>query len=162
MGGGIARRITRELGGSVEEYPTLVTEDGDGNEVYRVTFAVRLPPYPPGTVIDPDDGDGPVLVRSARQRLKGVRLTTGEGYEAAYEEGIAPDARRLGTRGDATETTVVAVEDDHAVQVLDPETYGAKTVSRPDYFDPAAETVPVLKSRAGLHILPADDDEASE
>jgi nonsense-mediated mRNA decay protein 3 len=158
MGGGVAKRITRELGGSVEEYPTLVTEDGDGNEVYRVTFAVRLPPFPPGTVVDPTDGDGPVLVRSARDRLKGVRLTTGEAYEAAYEDGVAPDARRLGSRADAQETTVVTVEDDHAVQVLDPETYEAKTVPRPSYFDPAAETVPVLKSRAGLHVLPADGE----
>jgi nonsense-mediated mRNA decay protein 3 len=154
MGGGIARRITRELGGNVEEYPTLVTEDGDGNEVYRVTFAVRLPPFPPGTVIDPEDGEGPVLVRSAHGRLKGVRLTTGESYEAAFEDGIAPDARRLGTRDDAQETTVVTVEDAHAVQVLDPETYEAKTVPRPDYFDPGAESVPVLRSRAGLHVLP--------
>ena len=154
MGGGVARRITRELGGSVEEYPTLVTEDGDGNEVYRVTFAVRLPSCPPGTVIDPEDGEGPVLVRSAHERLKGVRLTTGESYEAAFEEGIAPNARRLGTRDDAEETTVVTVEDAHAVQVLDPETYEAKTVPRPEYFDPSAETVPVLRSRAGLHVLP--------
>ena len=139
-----------------------MTEDGDGNEVYRVTFAVRLPPYPPGTVVDPEDGDGPVLVRSARRRLKGVRLATGESYEAAFDEGIAPDARRLGTRSDGAETTVVTVEDDHAVQLLDPETYEAKTVPRPDYFEPSAETVRVLKSRAGVHILPdstAEDDE---
>jgi len=162
MGSGVAKRITRELGGNVEEYPTLVTEDGDGNEVYRVTFAVRLPRYPPGTVVDPEDGDGPVLVRSARRRLKGVRLATGESYEAAFEEGIAPDARRLGTRSDGAETTVVTVEDDHAVQLLDPETYEAKTVPRPDYFDPSAETVRVLKSRAGLHILPGSNDADDE
>jgi nonsense-mediated mRNA decay protein 3 len=160
MGGGVAKRIKRELGGSVEEYPTLVTEDGDGNEVYRVTFAVRLPRYPPGTIIDPQDGDGPVLVRSAHERLKGVRLATGTSYEAAFEDGIAPEARRLGSLDDGEETTVVTVEDDHAVQVLDPETYEAKTVSRPSYFDPAAESVPVLKSRAGLHVLPEEGGDA--
>jgi nonsense-mediated mRNA decay protein 3 len=160
MGGGVARRIRRELGGSVEEYPTLVTEDGDGNEVYRVTFAVRLPRYPPGTIIDPQDGDGPVLVRSAHERLKGVRLATGASYEAAFEDGIAPEATRLGSLDDGEETTVVTVEDDHAVQVLDPETYEAKTVSRPAYFDAAAESVPVFKSRAGLHVLPERDGDA--
>ena len=47
MGQGIAKRIVAELGGSVSNAPTLVTEDGDGNEVYRVTFTVRLPPYTP-------------------------------------------------------------------------------------------------------------------
>ena len=156
MGAGVAKRIVRELGGSVEEYPTLVTEDGDGNEVYRVTYAVRLPAFSPGDVIDPDDGDGPVLVRSVQGNLKGVRLTTGDAYEASFEEGEAPDARRLGTADDAVDTTVVAVEDEYAIQVLDPDTYESKTIARPSYVDSDADSVPVLSSRAGLHILPSD------
>jgi nonsense-mediated mRNA decay protein 3 len=151
MGQGAASRIVRELGGNVESYPTLVTEDGDGNEVYRVTYAVRLPEFTPGDVIDPDDGDGPVLVRSVCGNLKGVRLASGEAYEAPFD---GADARRLAARDDAVETTVVTVEDDHAVQVLDPETYAAETVPRPDFFDPEAETTPVIKSRAGLHLVP--------
>ena len=157
IGHSIATRIVREFGGSVSEAPTLVTEDSDGNEVYRVTFTARLPPYTPGDVIDLDDGDGPVLVRSAHGNLKGVRLNSGDDYEAAFEEGIDPDARRLGHRSEAAETTLVAVEDDHAIQVLDPETFESKTVPRPDYVDTDAETVPVLKSRVGLHVLPDDD-----
>jgi nonsense-mediated mRNA decay protein 3 len=153
MGQGVATRITRELGGSVESYPTLVTEDSDGNEVYRVTYAVRLPEFTPGDVIDPDDGDGPVLVRSVSGNLKGVRLTTGEDYEAPFDDEEAT-ARKVATRDDAVETTVVAVEDDHAVQVLDPETYAAETISRPEFFDPDAETTPVVKTRSGLFVLP--------
>jgi nonsense-mediated mRNA decay protein 3 len=156
MGGGVAKRITAELGGSYEKHPTLVTEDGDGNEVYRVTFAVRLPRYAPGDVIDPEDGAGPVLVRSVGGRLTGTRLASGEAYESTYEEGERPDARELGHVDDAVETTVVTVEDAHAVQVLDPETYEAKTVPRPSYVEDDAETVPVIKSRAGVHVLPGD------
>jgi nonsense-mediated mRNA decay protein 3 len=157
MGGGIAERIIRQLGGSYTANETLVTEDSDGNEVYRVTYAIRLPRYRPGEVIDPRDDDGPVLVRSVRGNLKGRRVTTGAEFEASFEDENAPEARRLGTVADADETTLVAVEDDNAVQVLDPETYEAKTVARPDYLDPDADTVPVLKSRAGLHVLPEDD-----
>jgi nonsense-mediated mRNA decay protein 3 len=156
MGAGVAKRIVRELGGGVEEYPTLVTEDGDGNEVYRVTYAVRLPEFSPGDVIDTEDGEGPVLVRSVQGNLKGVRVTTGDRYEAPFEAGEAPDARLLGTADDAVDTTVVAVEDEYAIQVLDPDTYESTTVARPSYVDPDADTVPVLSSRAGLHILPAD------
>ncbi|OLZ42299.1 hypothetical protein A6E15_15580 [Natrinema saccharevitans] len=159
IGKKISNKMIEEFGGTVNDAETLVTEDEDGNEVYRVTFAVRLPPYTPGDVIDlADDDGGPVLVRSARGNLKGVRVTTGERYEAGYEEGTSPDARKLGDLEDATEATVVTVEDDNAVQVLDPETFRATTVARPDYFDPDAETVPVLKSRAGLHVLPESDD----
>jgi nonsense-mediated mRNA decay protein 3 len=159
MGQGIAKRIVAQLGGSFTDNETLVTEDGDGNEVYRVTFAIRLPKYRPGEIIDPEDDEGPVLVRSVQGNLKGTRLTTGEHYEASFEDGDAPDARRLGTYDDGQSTTVVAVEDDNAVQVLDPETYAAKTVARPDYFDPDADEVTVLKSRAGLHVLPEDGAE---
>jgi nonsense-mediated mRNA decay protein 3 len=48
------------------------------------------------------------------------------------------------------------------VQVLDPETFESKTVPRPDYFDPDADTVPVLKSNVGLHVLPARDGDGDE
>ncbi|MFB6155849.1 MAG: 60S ribosomal export protein NMD3 [Haloferacaceae archaeon] len=156
LGEAVSNRVVRELGGTIESHPTLVTEDEDGNEVYRVTYAVRLPKYTPGDVIDPEDGDGPVLVRSVQGNLRGTRLTTGEEYESRFEDGEAPDASALGTADDADETTVVTVEDERAVQVLDPETYEAKTVARPSYFDHGADTVPVLKSRAGLHVLPED------
>ncbi|MFB6207470.1 MAG: 60S ribosomal export protein NMD3 [Haloglomus sp.] len=162
MGEAIANRIVREFGGEVSAAETLVSEDSDGNELYRVTFVARLPPYTPGDVIDPKDEDGPVLVTSAQGNLKGVRLTSGDRYEASYEAGNDPDARRLGDREDGQHTTVVAVEDEHAVQVLDPETYEARTIPRPDYMDPDAEEVPVLRSRAGLHVLPERESGGGE
>ncbi|PSQ43392.1 hypothetical protein BRD17_06305 [Halobacteriales archaeon SW_7_68_16] len=153
IGRAIAERIVRQYGGRVDDSRRLITEE-DGERVYRMAYAVRLPPYRPGEVIDPEDGDGPALVRSVRGNLKGVRLATGDAYEADAADGIAPDATSIGTREDGVETTLVAVEDDHAVQILDPETYAAETVPRPDYLDPDAETVTALRSRAGLHVLP--------
>jgi len=162
MASAIAQRITRQFGGEVTANETLVTEDGDGNEVYRVTFLARLPPFTPGDIIDLDDGDGPVLVTSAHGNLKGTRVETGEHYEASHEEGVKPDARVLGTKADAVETTVVTVEDERAVQVLDPETYEAKTIPRPDTVPDDAETVRVLKSRAGLHVVPGKADSGND
>ncbi|AGB35966.1 60S ribosomal export protein NMD3 [Natronococcus occultus] len=163
IGKKIANKAVEEFGGTVNDAETLVTEDEDGNEVYRVTFAIRLPPYRPGDIIDlANDDGGPVLVRSAHGNLKGIRVTTGERYEADYEEGASPEARKLGERSEAVETTVVTVEDDNAVQVLDPDTFQAKTVARPEYFEPAAETVPVLKSREGVHILPDPDPDTGD
>jgi len=156
LGEAVAGRITDELGGSVESHPTLVTEDGDGNEVYRVTFAVRLPRFRPGDVIDPRDGDGPVLVTGGSGRLTGRRLASGDRYEA--DDADPSGARRLGHRSDGAETVLVTVEDEHAVQVLDPETYEAKTVPRPDFLDPDAEAVTAFKSRAGLHLLPPEPE----
>jgi nonsense-mediated mRNA decay protein 3 len=173
LGEQVARRIVREFGGSYSDYETLVTEDSDGNEVYRVTYAVHLPPFRPGEVIHPDsegsalDSEGstletgPVLVESVRGNLKGTRLTTGDHYEASYEDGNAPDADRLGWAEEGEETTLVAVTDEHAVQVLHPSTYETETVARPDYLDTDAETVRVLDTREGLFVLPNEDDTSS-
>jgi len=160
MGHGIAKRITAQLGGQYSDSKRLVSEDEDGQKLYRMTYAVRLPRYRPGEVIDPEDGDGPVLVRSVQGNLKGTRLATGEPFEAGFEAEDAPEARRLGFREDGQSTTLVAVEDAHAVQVLDPETFESKTVPRPDYLDTDAEAVPVFKSRAGLHVLPDEGGES--
>jgi nonsense-mediated mRNA decay protein 3 len=162
MGQGIAKQIVEELGGDFTDSERLVGEDDDGNKLYRVTFAVRLPRYRPGEIIDPEDGDGPVLVRSVQGNLKGTRLASGDRYEASFEDENAPDAERLGTREDAVETTLVAVEDDHAVQVLDPETYQTKSIPRPAYLDTDAETVPVFKSRAGLHVVPEESGRSGD
>ena len=163
IGKQVANRMVREFGGSVSDSETLVTEDEDGNEVYRVTYAVRLPPYRPGDVISlAADDEGPVLVTSVRGNLKGRRVTTGEAFEARYEDGDAPDARVLGRTEEGEETPLVSVEDDNAVQVLDPETYESKTVARPDYLDPNAEAVTVLKHREGLHVLPEDGNANDE
>jgi nonsense-mediated mRNA decay protein 3 len=158
LGEGIAKRITETLGGTYTDSKRLVSEDEDGQKLYRMTYAVRLPRYRPGEIIDPEDDDGPVLVQSVQGNLKGIRLATGEPYEAAFEDGDAPEARRLGVRSDADMTTLVAVEDDHAVQVLDPDTFESRTVPRPSYLDTDADEVPVIKSHAGLHILPPSDE----
>ncbi|MCL7417020.1 MAG: NMD3-related protein [Halalkalicoccus sp.] len=159
IGKKISQRLVNRFGGSFSDSETLVTEDEDGNEVYRVTYAVRLPPFTKGDVIDPEDGEGPVLVGSARGTVKGRRLATGERYESGFEEGDSPEARRLGRREDAQQTTLVSVEDERVVQVLDPETYESKTIPRPDFLDTESGTVPVLKSRAGLYAVPEDGPE---
>ena len=157
----VATRITESLGGSFESYPTLVTEDSDGNEVYRVTFAVRLPKYAEGEIVDPEDGDGPVLVTGVSGRLQGVRLASGAEYASAFADGEAPDATRLGTREDATETTVVTVEDENAIQVLDPVTYEAKTVPNPAFVDGDSDSVLAFEHGGDVHLVPEEGSEPS-
>ncbi|QIO21531.1 60S ribosomal export protein NMD3 [Haloarcula sp. JP-L23] len=159
MGLGIAKRITAQLGGTYSDSKRLITEDEDGQKLYRMTYAVRLPRYQQGEIIDPEDGDGPVLVRSIQGNLKGVRLATGDHYEASFEAGEAPDGERLGFREDGQTTTLVAVEDENAVQVLDPDTFQSVTIPRPDYLDTGADELTVFKSQAGLHVLPENGDD---
>lgn len=154
LGRRIATELIERFGGSVSESETLVTEDGDGNEVYRVTFAVRLPAFRPGDVIDVPDAEGPVLVQGVRGNLKGVDLRTGEPFEVAFDAGVVPDANLIGSRDEAEETTVVSVPDENAVQLLDPATQETVTVARPDYVDPSATAVEVFRAADALYVLP--------
>ena len=163
LGGRVADRIIRELGGSVSESATLVTEDEDGNPVYRVTYAVRLPRLRPGDVIDPDPavpdlpGEGPVVVESVGDAVSGTRLASGASFRTDRD---LADADKLATRGDARRTTVVSVVDEHALQVLDPDTYDTVTVPHPDFFDASAfragelSEVSVVRTDEGLYLLP--------
>ncbi len=155
LGERVARQIVEEFGGTYSDHETLVTEDSDGNEVYRVTFAVHLPPYRPGEVIDPGDDGGPILVENSQGHVRGTRLTTGETYEGKYDDD-GFDATRLGWYEDGEGTTLVAVVDEHAVQVLDPESYETETIARPSYLDPDTGTVRVFRGRTGLYVLPPE------
>ena len=158
LGQQIARRITDELGGSFTDHETLVTEDEDGNELYRVTYAVRLPPFQAGEIIDPGDGEGPILVENVHGTMTGTRLKSGEPYRTPFEDGMGPDADRLGRREQGEETTLVAIEDEYAVQVLDPETYETKSVARPPSVDSETETVDVIRGSDELYILPTENE----
>jgi nonsense-mediated mRNA decay protein 3 len=160
LGQAIASRIAEQCHATVETSRRLITEDGDGNRVYRMAYVVRLPAFQPGDVIDPGDEDGPVVVDRVGEMLHGIRLATGASYEADPAD---TQPRKLGTREDAESTTLVALEDDHAIQVLDPDTYAATSIPRPidpdtgEPHTPAGETVSVFKTRSGLYLLPADD-----
>jgi nonsense-mediated mRNA decay protein 3 len=159
----ISDRMVAEFGGSVSESATLITEDEDGNEVYRVTYSFRYPRYRPGDVIDPDDDGAPVLIRTVGGAVTGVRLDSGEEFQTDRD---LSEAEQLGTVDDATQATVVTVEDENAVQVLDPETYEARSVPNPDFFDAEAftegETTPALKAGRELFLVPGEDVTAGE
>lgn len=164
LGGRIADRIIQTLGGSVSESATLVTEDADGNEVYRVTYSVRLPRFRPGDVIDPTpagltatSGEGPVVVETVGDAVTGRRLRSGDRFQTDADLSAAD---RLGHADDGEPVTLVAVEDENAVQVLDPETFVARSVARPSFFDPDAvsegETVPAVKFGDEVFLLPEE------
>lgn len=142
----IGNRVTAELGGSVDSSETLVTEDEEGEGVYRVAFAVRLPRFKPGDIIRSDDE--PILILGD---VRGRRLSDGEAVTIDPER----DAERIGTISDVSETTLVSVEDENAIQVLDPETAAAVIIPRPADLSVDTNALHVFKREGGLHAIPA-------
>ena len=143
----VARRMTEEYGGGYDDSATLVGEK-DGEELYRVTYAVALPEFVPGDVVDIEGT--PLLVTHNAGVLKGVDLRTGrrETFDDAVPE-------LLGKARDAEPTTVVSVSGDDEMQVLDPSTYETVTVARPSFVEASqGDEVDVLSTSEGVFPVP--------
>jgi nonsense-mediated mRNA decay protein 3 len=165
LGRAVSSAIAERCHATVDTSRRLITEDGDGKQVYRMAYVVRLPAFQPGDVIEVGDDEGPVLVERVGTRLHGRRLASGAGYEGDPAD---TGPRKIATREDAESTTLVALEDEHAIQVLDPETYATRSISRPidpdtgERYTPDGDTVSVFKARSGLYVLPSGGDESTD
>ncbi len=142
----VAERVAEEYGGSVGESATLVGER-EGDEVYRVTYAVELPEFVAGDIVETEDDV--VLVENNRRGVRATSLETGDGR--TYPDGL--EARKHGDVDDTEETTVVS-HGDVEIQVLDPGTYDTVTLKRPSFVSPSTEEVAAISTESGLYLVP--------
>lgn len=151
LGQKISKSIMEELGGSVSTSETLLTEDRDGNRVYRIAYLVRLPAIIIGDVIDIRDGKGPILIKSTGNVLKGIRLISGESYKGSVKD---EKFNRIQHVSNVGKTSIVSIEDTYSMQILDPESYRPITIARPTFIGPNLKEVKVVKTEEGVYVLP--------
>ncbi|MBS3817378.1 MAG: hypothetical protein KGY76_07440, partial [Candidatus Thermoplasmatota archaeon] len=155
------RRVTKNLsydvadlfGGIVKSSSELAGRE-DGQNVYRMTYSVRLPPYEEGDFIEHEEkvyriektrsGSGPVMVYD----LKENRATTIDRNE--MEEAEVYGGKEL------VEDAVVVSEGEKEIQVLDPESYETKTLLKPEDFLSGKEDVKVVRIGERLYLLPGE------
>ncbi len=142
-----ARSITDEFGGSLIESPKLVGAVG-GKGVYRVTYSVRLAEIVPGDIVKM--GKKVILVEKMGKRTSGIDLATGQNTSAPEDVKL----EKLASRHDAKKVVLVSVEG-KSVQILDPETYQAINLRKPEFLTAeAGEEVWAIKISEGVFILP--------
>jgi nonsense-mediated mRNA decay protein 3 len=142
-----SRAIVDEYGGTVNEAPKLVGAK-DGKDLYRITFAVRLPEIVPGDIVAMRNQV--VLVEKLGKRISGVDLANGQSTSAPEDEKL----ERIASRSEAVKTVLVS-GDAGSVQILDPETYEAITIKRPAFLSrKAGEEVWSVKTSRGVFLLP--------
>jgi nonsense-mediated mRNA decay protein 3 len=148
----ICKEVISELGGTSSESPNLFTRK-DGKDVYRITFALRLPEFMPGDIIE--FGENVIEVRKFGKNVTGTNLISGSKYLSKPDE--IQDAKLVGRREDAVRTVVVATEDDE-LMVLDPENYETVTIKKPLLFSAeAGDEVPAIKTSNGIVVLTEDN-----
>jgi nonsense-mediated mRNA decay protein 3 len=142
-----SRAIIDEYGGTVTEAPKLVGAK-DGKDLYRITFAVRLPSIIAGDIVKMRNQV--VLVEKLGKRISGIDLANGQSTSAPEDIKLT----KISDRSQAMKTVLVS-EDANSVQLLDPVTYESVTVKRPAFLNRTpGEEVWVVKTPEGIFLLP--------
>ena len=150
----ICKEIVSELGGSFSESPTLFGRK-DGKDVYRITFAMRLPEFMPGDIVH---YRGRIIeIKTSSKRINGIDLSTGSRFTEFADS--MEGSTRIAKRSDAVMSVLVA-EEDEDLMVLDPVTYETVTIKKPMSFkaEPGTE-IPVIKTEYGLFALPGENSQ---
>lgn len=145
---GVCRVLKDRLGATVQESPKLVGRR-EGEDVYRVTFLVRIRLFASGDLAAVDD-ERPVLVhRLGRGKAICTDLVDHRRTRVPLDQ-----LTRLGGK-EVLEDAVVVSRDAAGLQVLDPEDYKTREVLLPPEEDPAGDSVPVLRYKGQLYIVPS-------
>ncbi|MBS1263114.1 MAG: hypothetical protein MAG715_00283 [Methanonatronarchaeales archaeon] len=143
----ISRRLKERFGAKATESASLVGVR-DGREVYRSTHLVRLPPFGRGDVVRYRDDY--FVVRGSGNVVELVDLETGR-VKRVPSSRLAEEAGVVGDLQSAEEALLTMVGGDE-VQVLDPGSMRAVTLSRPPFVDAGNQgsSVQVLKLEGEL------------
>lgn len=112
----IARRITAEIGGRFSTHPKLIGER-NGQQLYRITYSVRLPKYQKHDIIRFKKHYGEVIQADSRN-LRVFNFSDGTIKVIAGKE----VERLIGTARTA-EDAMVAFSSDDTIGVIDPLTF---------------------------------------
>jgi len=149
LGTQICRAVIDVFGGKYTESPSLVGQK-DGVDIYRVTFALRLPEFVRGDIVSVNDRV--IVVQKYGKHVRGIDLETGKKI-------VEPTDRvgkiiKLGSVDDAVSTVLVTYEG-KTIQVLDPETYESVTIRKPEFLNvEAGDEINIIKTGKGIFVLP--------
>jgi nonsense-mediated mRNA decay protein 3 len=149
LGKQICRAIINSFGGSFSESPKLVGQK-DGVNLYRVTFAIRLPEFMRGDIISVNDKV--IEVQSCGKHIRGIDLETGKRFTEEFDS--QRKVEKLGRKEDAVSAVFIS-EEGSTIQVLDPDTYETVTIKKPDFLgsQPGSE-IKIIKTSKGIYVLP--------
>ncbi len=149
LGKQICRAIIEVFGGKFSESPKLVGQK-NGEDLYRITFAMRLPEFVRGDIISADDRV--IVVQSCGKHVSGIDLETGKRFIENFNDLM--NVKKLGRRGDAVPAVLVS-DEKGTIQVMDPDTFETVTIKRPEFLSAeAGNEIKIVKTAKGIFVVP--------
>lgn len=149
----LGKALTRELsdiyGAEIKESSSLVGVSSDGQEVYRVTFLIRMPAYHVGDII---------LYNERPYKLNSVGKTGGKAIdiatfrETSIKRSELMEVKIIAKASELPEVTVVS-RSESEIQVLHPRNYSTLDVRIPKGAD-IGDTVKVVEIEEELFFVP--------
>jgi nonsense-mediated mRNA decay protein 3 len=147
----ICRSAAERFGSKYSESPTLVGRR-DGQDIYRVTYSLRLPRFIPGDIINV--GGCAVLIRTSGKRTSGLYLESGLEFSENTER--LKDPEKIGDVNDAISAVLISVEKD-TVQVLHPVTFRPVTIKKPAHLsNSGGKEIRIVIFNDNMFILPPE------
>jgi nonsense-mediated mRNA decay protein 3 len=148
LGKQICRAVIDTFGGKFTESPKLIGQK-NGVDLYRITYALRLPEFVRGDIINVDGSM--IEVQGCGKHVSGIDLETGKRFIENFNDLI--DVKKLSRRDDAVSAVLIA-DEGKTIQVLDPHTYETVTVTRPEFLsvEPGNE-IKIVKTEKGIFVL---------
>ena len=149
MGKSLTRELADRYGAEVKESASLVGQTSEGQDMYRVTFLVRLPAYHVGDIVE--YGGKPHKISSLNKNGgRIVDLNTFRDFPVKKSELSA--IRILLKENETKEATVVSVSEKE-IQVLHPGNYSTVDVRIPEGTE-VGEAVRVAEVEEELFFVP--------
>lgn len=149
LGKQICKALIEVFGGKFQEFPKLVGQK-NGVDLYRITFALRLPEFVRGDIICV--GDKVVEVQNCGKYISGIEIDTGKKFIENFNDMI--EVKKLARRKDAVPAVLIS-DEGKTIQVLDPETYESVTLKKPGFLtaDPGSEIL-IIRTVKGIFTVP--------
>lgn len=150
----LSRNVAKEFGGKITTSSELVGRE-DGQNIHRMTYSVRLPPYEEGdfVIFESDVYRVSDLGREGKN-VTMLKLSSGESVKVNKRR--LEDIEVLGD-GELIRRTVIVSETEDEIKVLEPDTYKTKTLLKPKGFNTKGDEVEVVKTFDDLLLLPRID-----
>jgi len=127
----ISKNITEEFGGSYSESASLIGME-DGQEVYKVSFSVRLPSFKVGDIIS--IGRRTMGVKSVGSHVSLVNLETNDNVSYGWKYLKDKDVEVLGNIKDSKKG-LISMIDKGEVQIVDMLDYDNFKLRKPDFLN---------------------------
>lgn len=122
----------------------------DGRDMYRVTYAVRLPQYKVGDVIDHHGKLYQIMGMATNVSVKNIEDWSKYSFTPSELVGSSVvDCTRL--------QAVLLVETEDEMQIMDPDTMKTVTIKKPEGFH-SEEEISIIKCEKGIFPAPSQKD----